>query len=104
MFALMGLMDRDWYRDEIAQRKRCAERARRNARLRWLGTALGVGLMVLATLMTLPVVMTSRCSSAAWQQEPMTCWRYSWTAFSERVSNNMAASRGFPVIIVQQSR
>ena len=108
MPALMSLIDPN-YPDELALRKRCAalsgrlhravpELARRSAKRRWRWAVAGIGAIVLAALV-LPA-MSSRCDLPAWQREPVTCWRHSWAALGERVSGNMAESRGLPVVIV----
>jgi hypothetical protein len=35
---------------------------------------------------------------------PVACWRWSWSALSERVLGNMAATRGWPIATVQIDR
>jgi hypothetical protein len=94
----MGMMDRDWYRDELAQRRR------RHRRKEWRGTVRGVmatTAIMLAALAILPFTLTSRCDLDGWQTMPVICWRSSWMALNERVKGNMAATRGFPVSTVR---
>jgi hypothetical protein len=91
----MGLMDRDWYRADLAQRQR---------RRKWRGAVRGgmaATAIMLAALAILPFTLTSRCDPDGWQTMPLTCWRSSWTALSERVAGNMAATRGFPIVTVR---
>src|SRR5690348_3327986 len=98
----MSTMDRDWYRGELARRlHRAVPELRRRTRWCWLWQAVGVGVVILVVLAILPVAMTPRCDLATWRVQPVQCWRYSWGALSERTSDNMAASRGFPVVIVR---
>jgi hypothetical protein len=53
---------------------------RRRPHLQWLmGTVLV--LMLVATVLAAPPMLTSRCTSlSTWQHQPIACWRYSWTA------------------------
>jgi CRP-like cAMP-binding protein len=46
-------------------------------------------------------ILTSHCDQTAWQIQPVRCWQYSWQALSAPVEGNMAATRGWPVIVVQ---
>src|SRR5215472_15589642 len=120
----MSLMDRDWYRKELAQRElaqrlparsatpgryrssavRAVPELRRKAKRRWLWVAVGIGVILPGVSAILPIAMTSHCDLRTWQAQPVPCWRYSWAALSKRVSGNMAASRGFPLIIVRTGR
>jgi hypothetical protein len=97
----MSLMDRDWYRAELAQRQR---RLRRDERRRALTIAVVATAMVLTALAILPVAVAPRCDFAAWQRQPVACWRWSWAALSVRVAGNMEATRGFPIATVRVDR
>jgi hypothetical protein len=97
----MSLMDRDWYRAELAQRQR---RLRRDERRRVLRLIIVATAVVLTSLAIVPVAVTPRCDFAAWQMQPTACWRWSWAALSVRVAGNMAATRGFPLAIVRVDR
>jgi hypothetical protein len=57
--------------------------------------------IVLAALAIPSFTLTSRCDPDGWRTMPVTCWRWSWAALSERVSRNMAATRGWPVTVVR---
>src|SRR5690242_16813090 len=100
----MSLMDRDWYREDLAKRllrirgatqPKPAEQAvpvRHQNRGFWLtGTMLAV---VIGIVVAAPPILTSRCDQTAWQIQPVACWQYSWQALSVRVEGNMAATRG----------
>jgi hypothetical protein len=113
----MGIMDRDWYREDLAKRLRRIpgaaqpaeptplEHRAAPARLNrgfWLtGTMLAV---VMGIVVAAPPILTSRCDQTAWQIQPVRCWQYSWQALSARVEGNMAATRGWPVVVVQGGR
>jgi hypothetical protein len=97
----MSLMDRDWYRAELAQRQ---QRLRRDERRRVLRMAIVATAIVLTGLAILPIAVTPRCDFAAWQTQPVACWRWNWTALSVRVMGNMEATRGFPVATVRGDR
>jgi len=95
----MGLMDREWYGADLAQRLR---RRRGRAALRaTIKTAVAFAAIVLAALALLPPVLTSRCNSSAWRTTPARCWQLSSLALRKRVSANMAASNGLPVGILR---
>jgi hypothetical protein len=77
---------------------------RRPARRRWLSGAV-IALVVGGTVLAVPPVLTPRCSGLdTWQHEPVACWRYSWSALVARIDGNMAATRGWPFIIVRTER
>lgn len=97
----MSLMDRDWYRAELARRQ---QRSRRGKWWRALRVAAVVTAVVPIALAILPVAFTSRCDVGAWQTVPSACWGRSWAALSERVAGNMRATRGWPLIIVRVDR
>jgi hypothetical protein len=128
----MGLEDRDWYREEIARRRSGNRKPTRPlqrsglgpaqarpavsvstvsiddqppaARGRWQ-TALNVAIAVMAVAQTclavLLVTFTPACDRSGWTTRPIACWRWSWDALVDRVA---AATRGYPVMIVQSGR
>jgi hypothetical protein len=72
---------------------------RRHGRRLWL---LATPVVILAGVMiATPPAITSRCDLSAWSAQPISCWRYSWDALSERVQGNMANTRGWPYVIVR---
>lgn len=111
----MSLDDRDWYREELAQKRRRLDLAQRLhravpelARPDWrrrLWPPLAISVTVLAGMTLIaPPIMTSRCELSAWRIEPVACWRYSWQALSARVGGNMDATRGWPFAVVRVDR
>jgi hypothetical protein len=52
----------------------------------------------------LPIGLASRCDGVAtWRHSPMACWRDSAATLIARVERNMAATRGYPIIVVRGS-
>jgi hypothetical protein len=73
-------------------------------RHRWRSGPM-LAMVVIGTVLAVPPVLTPRCSGlATWQHEPVACWRYSWSALVARMDGNMAATRGWPFIIVRTER
>ena len=100
----MSLEDRDWYRAEMARRRSAGSYAtvshqplRQVSRWRVARTTVIAAVAVVAIgLVLLPATMDPRCDLDSWTSTPV-----EWSALSDRVSGNMAASRGWPVTIVQ---
>jgi hypothetical protein len=107
----MGMMDRDWYREDLAKRLRHwapAVRSHRATPALRLSRGFALTAMMLAVVfgiaLAAPPILTSRCDQTAWRVEPVACWQYSWQALTARAAGNMAATRGWPLIIVQSGR
>jgi hypothetical protein len=114
----MSLEDRDWYRAEVARRLSASSRAsgspagtgdsvalHSRARTRVFqvarNTAIAAMAVVAIGLVLLPATMVPRCDLDSWTSMPVACWRLSWSALSELVAENMAATFGWPVTIVE---
>ena len=98
----MSLEDRDWYREDLARRAASDELRRRRAKWRGLRQAVAMlAITVGAIILVAPPVLASRCDLVGRNIQPVACWGYSWAALSARVAGNMAATRGYPVFIVQ---
>lgn len=116
----MSLEDRDWYRAEV-ERRRSASKSRVALKIASTVANVAVGVehrrsasksrialkiasavaVVAVGLVVLPVAVVSRCDFDSWTSMPEVCWQSSWSALRDRVSGNMAATRGWPVVIVQ---
>lgn len=105
----MSLDDREWYRAEMARRRSASRTkarplpkllARINARpaLKLISGAVATAAVALAVL---PVTVTPRCTLDNWTSTPEGCWLWSWSELTDRVAGNMAATRGWPFVIVQ---
>lgn len=56
---------------------------------------------MLAAMVILPIVVTPVCNLDVWRASPGACWRDGWSALVDRIGGNMAASRGYPVVVVR---
>jgi hypothetical protein len=61
-------------------------------------------MIALVAAVILPIVATPVCNLGAWRATPGACWHGAWSALADRISGNMAASRGYPVTIVRVGR
>jgi hypothetical protein len=96
----MSLEDRDWYRAELARRERRSRGSKRRHALS-AGATGGILMVIMAIEL---VAASSACGSGGWQTTPGACWRSGWSALADRVSGNMAASRGHPLTVVRVGR
>jgi len=111
----MSLDDRDWYRAEVDRRLPSARptgeapsvidaviAATNGMRPSAVPAVIAAAVIIAATVAVgLPVAMVAQCEVDGWSSKPLTCWRLSWAALSDRVAGNMTATRGWPFIIVQ---
>lgn len=78
--ARMGIHERDWYRDEVARRKRppLGGRAPR------LGRLVTMAAVAMTALLVLPAA-TSTCDLNRWQTMPAACLQQSWEMLLRRI-------------------
>jgi hypothetical protein len=81
----MSMMDRDWYREEVAKRLRQISGTPSYipspaTKLKKLTKRHGLWLAVtlVAVVLAVPLTLTSRCDQGSWLSEPVACWQYSW--------------------------
>lgn len=82
----MGLEDRDWYRAEMARRKRRLlpggfQRPRR------VPTMAAVAIVA---FLVSSIALTSSCDFDRWQATPAACWQRTWATLLQRIAGNPA--------------
>ena len=61
---------------------------------------MGLALLV-AAIPVMLITVTPSCEMARWQATPGVCWQRSWHRLVARITANMAATRGFPLAVVE---
>ena len=74
-------------------------------RRRRAGVMAAVAMAAFVAVAARPVGLTPRCNGVAtWRHSPVACWRDSAATLIAGVERNMAATRGYPVIVVRVDR
>ena len=71
-------------------------------RFRWARITRHAGFALLVALFPVMLVsVTPSCDIARWRAMPVVCWQRSWHRLVARVTANMAATRSFPLAVVE---